>query len=163
MRIYPNLDVDLTYQNSGSAWKGILRGSTENIELAFNGLYNLCATSGDYKFHDHLQCVCTFWTDKRSMRRFFFNQFYMPRFNGRRDPKHGKLIREAMKQAHIKLAILSKTSHEAFTNFSKVVFLDTYGNGCISAERPDNDMKDAILMNAFTEKDTTAHKTVDNG
>jgi hypothetical protein len=157
MKLYPTVDVDFNYQNFGSAWLGILRGATENIELVFNGLYNLCATNGTHQFQDHLQCVSIFWTDKRAMRRFFFNRYYLPRFTSRFDVNNGKLVRQAMRHAHEQLAILSQDSHETYLRFNRSM-PETYSSGTICAERPDNDMKDAILANAFKEKDT---KTVD--
>lgn len=158
MKVYPNLDVDLTYQNFGSAWLGILRGATENIELAFNGLFNHCATNGEHQFQDHLQCVSSFWSDRRAMRRFFFNQYFMPKVVAERG--NGKLARMAMRYAHTKLAELAATSHEFFMDFSKQYMLEPYSNGCITAERPDSDMKDAILANAFSDRDVS--KVVDN-
>lgn len=155
MKVIPTLDVDLTYQNFGSAWLGILRGSTDNIELAFNSLFNHCATSGEHQFQDHLQCVSLFWSDRRAMRRYFFNQYFMPRYLGHLGKGQGRLARMAMRHALAKLNELATTSHEFFMDFSNRYMPETYGNGCISAERPDSDMKDAILANAFFDKDTT--------
>lgn len=160
MKLYSNLDVDLTYQNFGSAWLGILRGATENIELAFNGLFNMCATNGGHQFQDHLELMTIFWTDRKAMRRFFFNTHFIPRCEGNK-PGQLRLAREAMRFAHSRLDELSATSHENYLDFEKVFAPETYGNGTITAERPDSDMKDAILSNAFADKDTA--KVVDNG
>lgn len=159
MKLHSNIDVDITYQNFGTAWLGILRGATENIELVFNGLFNFCATNGDHQFQDHLQCVSLFWTDKRAMRRYFFNRYYLPRYIHKRDINNGRLVRNAMRYALGELKKLAETSHEFFLNFDKQYSIEPYGQGCVSAERPDNDMKDAILANAFVEKE---NKGVDN-
>jgi hypothetical protein len=160
MKLYHNLDVQLSYQNFGSAWLCILRGPTEQIGLAFNGLFNLCATNGEMEFQDHLEMVATFWTDRRAMRRFFFNQYFMPRCMGNRGRGQGRLARMAMRHAWTKLDSMSGC-HEQYLDFANQWMPETYGNGCISAERPDADMKDAILSNAFKEKETLANKAVD--
>lgn len=160
MKPYPNVDVTLHYQNFGSAWLCILRGPTEKIKEVFNGLFNLCATNGELEFQDHLEMVATFWTDKRAMRRFFFNQFFMPRFMGNRGRGQGKLARMAMRFAWQRLEAMS-SCHEFYLDFANHYVPETYGNGCISAERPDIDMKDAILTYAFQEKETLTHKVVD--
>lgn len=148
MKVYPSVPVTLSYQNLGSVWLGILRGATESIELVFNGLYNLRATNGSHEFHDHTQTVSTFWTNRRAMRRFFFNQFYLPRETGGRG--QGRLIRTAMRHAQASLAELRNHS-EGFMRFNRIHEPDNYGSGTITAERPDNDMKDSILSHAFSE------------
>jgi hypothetical protein len=160
MKIYPEIDVELTYQNFGSAWLGVLRGSTDNIETVFNGLFNLCATNGERQFQDHLQCVAVFWSDRRAMRRFFFNRYYMPRYHPEPDVRNVRLVRDAMRYALQSLKQLAQGNHEAFLDFSKCYVPEVYGTGTISAERPDSDMKDAILSHAFAEKDSA--KVVDS-
>lgn len=158
MKLYPNLDVEFTYQNFGSAWLGILRGASEQIELAFNGLFNLCATNGEHEFQDHLRCVSVFWSSRNAMRRFFFNQYYMPRFDACQS--NGKLVRSAMRHALRQIETLSQTCHEDFMNFDNQYAPDTYVCGQITAEKPDSDMKDAILLHAYADKENT--KNVDN-
>ena len=148
MKIYPTVPVTLSYQNLGSVWLGILRGTTDSIELVFNGLYNLRATNGEHEFHDHTHTVSTFWTSRRAMRRFFFNQYFLPRETGGKG--QGRLIRNAMRYAQASLAELRNHS-EGFLRFNRVHEPDGYASGMITAERPDNDMKDAILSNAFSD------------
>ena len=157
MKLHSDLDVNFTYQNFGSAWLGILRGSTENIELAFNSLFNLCATNGSKEYQDHLELIATFWTDKHAMRRYFFNRYYMPRYNGAKD---GKLARAAMRHAWAKLEQLSATSHESYLSFDRNV-AEAFGMGSITAERPDTDFKDAVLDNAFKTKDDSVKQSID--
>lgn len=161
MRLHPELDVTFNYQNFGSTWAGVLRGATENVRLSFNSLFNYCATNGELEFHDHLETVAVFWTSRRAMRRYFFNRYYMPRCMGNRGKGQGRLARMAMRYAWEQLAKMSQC-HEAFFDFSGEDNLQTYGNGTISAERPDSDMKDAILAHAFQEKETITHKVIDN-
>lgn len=158
MKLCPTVDVQMSYQNFGSAWLGILRGPTEAIKLVFNGLFNYRATNGECDFQDHLEMIATFWTDRRAMRRFFFNQYYMPRCMGNRGRGQGKLARMAMRYAWAQLANMS-SCHEQYLDFANHFMPETYGQGIVSAERPDADMKDAILANAFTEKDSA--KVVD--
>jgi len=158
LRLYPNVDVVLTYQNFGSSWLGILRGSSDNIELVFNGLFNLCATNGDVSYQDHAKCVAVFWSDRRGMRRFFFNQHFLPRF--KLGESNGQLKRQAMRYAHTQLEALTNFGHESFMDFDNQFTLEPYSCGSITAERPDEDMKDAILAHAFTEKESK--RTIDN-
>ncbi len=149
MKIYQSVPVTLSYQNFGSAWLGILRGTTEAIESVFNGLYNLRATNGEQEFHDHTKCLSTFWTSPRAMRRFFFNRYYLPRTEG--EGREGQLIRAAMRHAHEQLAEMRK-HHEGFMTFETKYGPETFGSGTITAERPDHDMKDAIIFHAYTDK-----------
>jgi hypothetical protein len=154
MKLYETVPVDMTYQNFGSAWLGVLRGPTEQIELTFNGLFNLCATNGRLEYKDHLSMVAVFWTDRRAMRRFFFNRYFIPRCMGNRGRGNGKLVRMSMRYAWNQLATLNKTSHEAYLNFTGNREQTFYSCGKIGAERPDTDMKDAIIFNAFKEKES---------
>jgi hypothetical protein len=160
MKLYPSLDVRLSYQNFGSSWLCILRGPTEQIHQAFNGLFNYRATNGECEFQDHLELVAIFWTDRRAMRRFFFNQFFMPRCMGNSGRGMGKLSRMAMRHAWSQLARMS-AHHEMYWSSAAAFMPETYGNGMITAERPDADMKDAILASAFQEKETVIAKVVD--
>ena len=144
---YPQLDVVLTYQNFGSCWMGVMRGSTDNINNVFNGLFNLCATNGECQFYDHLQTVGVFWTSRNAMRRFFFNQKHIA------EPSpNGRTIRRAMRYALGRIEALRESGHEFFMDFRQFM-PEIYSNGTITAERPDADMKDAILANAFADKE----------
>jgi hypothetical protein len=117
------------------------------------------------------------------MRRFFFNQYFTPRQTGAQSDEfvivrekdkqfrlriqcarfngNGRIARQGIRYARERLKALSKC-HEFFRDFSVKVNNETYASGTISAERPDNDMKDLILANAFKEKETLPHKVVDN-
>lgn len=160
MKPYPQVNVELTYRNYGTSWMCILRGATDNVEQVFNGLYNYCATHGnlDIQDSDDVDVVGIFWTDRNAMRRFFFNRYFMPRCNG-----NGKgqltLAKQAMRFAYGQLELV-KVSHEKGHTASRYM-PDIFSVGVICAERPDSDMKDAILANAFKEKETVAHKVID--
>jgi hypothetical protein len=148
IRPYPNLDVVLTYQNFGSAWLCVLRGNTENIDLVFNGLFNLCATNGDYQFFDHLQTVAVFWSDRKAMRRFFFNQTYLYE-----SQPCLRAAKRAMRKALDMILKLRANGHEFFMDFSNQFVAEIYATGQMTAERPDSDFKDAVLSNAFKDRD----------
>ena len=153
--IYPSVDVRLTYQNFGSTWLCILRGSSENIDLVFNGLYNWKGTNGDYQFHDHVQTVAVFWSDRRALRRFFFNRYFVPRSDGgkrKRCTNQGRLIRNAMRYAHSQIQALRDNGHEFFMDHSRQYMPQVHGMGQINAERPDSDFKDSVLGYAFADK-----------
>lgn len=74
-KLYQNCDVKFWFQNLGTSWLGKLCGSKSDIELVFNGLYNLKATSGelDYSFDGS----ATFWTSKKQMSQYFYNRAYL--------------------------------------------------------------------------------------
>lgn len=164
MKVYPNLDVELTYHNFGSAWLMILRGSTEQIELTFNGLFNLGATNGDREYQDHLETVATFWSDEDSMFEFFFNQFFHPRCSLRiKDEQKDPAYQPAMTYAAAQMEKLRTTGHEFFLDFANRFVPETYSTGQVTAERPDNDMKDAILTNAYKDKNESEQTDVCKG
>ena len=146
---YQTIDVTLTYQNFGSTWLCILRGKTEDIDLVFNGLFNFRATNGEYQFHDHVQTVAVFWSDRRALRRFFFNRYFFSRSVG---GATRQLVRESMKYSHNQIQALRDNGHEFFMDFSKQFMPQVHAMGTISAERPDADFKDAVLDYAFKDK-----------
>lgn len=150
MKLYTSTQVTFSYQNFGSAWLGILRGPTEEIEHVFNGLYNLCGTHGKLTYPDHLGIVGLFWTDRKMMRRFFFNRYTFP-YRVASFAKQGKFIRKAMRHALAQLKLVSK-HHEEFRRYAPASVIP-YCNGSITAERPDTDMKDAIMSHAFSAKE----------
>ena len=149
---YPSVNVYLTYQNSGSTWIGILRGAPDDIDLVFNGLYNFMATNGSYQFFDHAKTVAIFWTDERSLKRFFFNKYFFPKSENLCSPVRGKIIREAMKFAQAQLLELRASGHECIMDFSRHYQPQVHTMGQISAERPDSDFKDSVLSYAFKDK-----------
>lgn len=159
IKVYPKIDVDLSYQNFGSAWLCILRGSTENIESVYNGLYNFCATNGkEPSYRNASQTCAVFWSDKKSLRRFFFNQHFIPRFDVDKICD-GKTIRAAMRHAKECIKALRETGHEFFIDFSHTFELDAYSVGQVKAEKPDSDFRDAVLTHAFKDKSFNNEKT----
>jgi hypothetical protein len=156
MKIYDTLDVQLTYQNFGSAWLGILRGIPDQIRLTCNGLFNLMATNGREEYHNEEETIATFWTSEEQMNQFFYNKHYLPREMGHTDVQ--ALKAEARQFANDMVASM-EPYHEEFMTFESNPTPITFGSGTITAERPDSDMKDAILSHAFTEK--TSEKSID--
>lgn len=148
MKIYHGLDVALSVQNLGSRWVGILRGPTEGIELTFNGLFNLMATNGNKEFRGASDCLATFWTSQKQMRRFFFNQYFIPKTDY---PVNGKVVRRAMRFAHEKIAELLQ-HQERFLHYEAQIITEDFTSGTITAERPDTDMKDAMIISSFNDK-----------
>ena len=78
---------------------------------------------------------------------------------GNRGRGQGKLARMAMRYAWRQLEAMTG-KHEAYLNHAKYL-PETYSTGTVSAERPDADMKDAVLAHAFKTKEDKAQKTVD--
>lgn len=154
VQVYPNMDVWLTYQNFGSAWLGILRGPTEQIEQVFNGLFNLRATNGEMNYFDHCKTVATFWTSKPALIRFFRNQYLLVREpDNYKDEISANLMNEARLYVLIQMSELADGGHEALMDFSDTFFeTSEYSMGKVSAERPDCDMKDAIISYAYRDR-----------
>lgn len=165
MKIYKTLDVKLTYQNFGSTWALILRGKTEDIEVTTNGLYNWGVTNGDVEYFNHVQTVGVVWTDEKSIRRFFYLQSVRELSDGieyRRthtaeNRVMGKLLGKRISElsharAERKIRMLRRR-HENFFDFANAYAPDAYDNGQISAERPDSDMKDAIISHAYASQE----------
>jgi hypothetical protein len=148
MKIYDTLNVELSYQNCGSQWLIVLAGKEEEIELAFNGCYNLCATSGDLRFTDHTRSTATFWSKEKNMRRFFYNLNFL---------RHSCDVRA---QAFSDAKMLELTNQSVqFFDFTREVAEDGFVVGSNKAERPDIDFRDAVLNHSF--KDKTSVKDVE--
>lgn len=145
------MDVSLNFQNFGSAWLGVLRGVPQHIKLVCNGLFNLRATNGSEEYHNEERTVATYWTSEDAMRRFFYNQHYLSREMGHTNLP--VLREESQLFAETQLSNMLQR-HEEFMTFESNSPGITFGSGTITAERPDSDMKDAILSHAFTEKDS---------
>lgn len=140
MKLYHDLDVELTHHNFGTSWVGILRGSEENIETVFNGLFNHGATNGSHEFQDHAKTVSVFWTSEQAMLTFFFNRANFD--DGLPEPY-------AHKRAAEMLAKFKANDSEFFLDFSKKFLLECHALGTLRAERPDTDLKDAIITHAY--------------
>lgn len=166
MRIYQSYDVKLTYQNQGSTWLGILRGKSEDIDIVFNGLFNLEATNGDYQFQDHLKTVATFWTNSEHLHRFFFNMRFNPVAFGKtcaKRPEHKHpAYRHCMRFADDRIQELRDTAHEFFCDFQRKIMPDFHSTGQVKAERPDVDFKDSVLIHAHQDNSFESIDKPDN-
>ena len=155
MKVYQHIDVSLTYQNFGSSFACILRGKQEDIDLVFNGLYNFGATNGRLDYYNHTKTTAVFWSDYKALRKCFFNQKFIPNM-----PMWGEAklsdVRPYMQHARKLLKELQESGHEFFMNFADNYMPDAHNVGRVSAERPDNDMKDAIISHAY--RDRTGEK-----
>jgi hypothetical protein len=120
MRLYKNIAVDFTIQNFGTAWLGILRGKTEDIEIVFNGFFNFCATSGKLEYKDHCQTIATFWTNKRKMKRYFYNRQYISQFDPFNRHEAAKTARSARRWAIEQMAIVTESQELLLTITRKV-------------------------------------------
>lgn len=75
MKLYEDCPVEFAFQNCGTNWFAKLNGPKDQIELVFNGLYNLKAANGELTYITPE--IATFWTKESQMRRFFFNKVYL--------------------------------------------------------------------------------------
>jgi hypothetical protein len=142
MKLYPSkLNVNLSYQNCGSKWLVILSGETEkDIEMAFNGLFNFCATNGKLTFTNHLKTLAYFWSSEEKMRRYFrlHCEMFLDRYRAH------TYAQEKIKEL--------ESSSQTFFNYDKQEFVDTYDVGTSRAERPDADFRDKVLTYALKDK-----------
>lgn len=141
MKLYPQIDVSLTHQNLGSNWLMVMRGNEENILLVFNGLWNYGATSGELEFTDHVKTTATFWSNEEKMTRFFYNLH---------ESRHG--VKSLAKDFAAKQIAALKLENIQFMERVKVYAPDAFVTGKTRAERPDHDMKDALLFNAMKDR-----------
>lgn len=104
-------------------------------------------------FTDHLQTTARFWSSEKNMRRFFTNQVYIP-ISAVPDKKKAqdRGYKSALIVADTKMKELKETSHEFFLNHRLTSPGDVYAMGELYAEKPDMDMKDAILTEAFKDR-----------
>lgn len=149
MRPYPNTDVEMSIQNHGTNWLVILRGSTEDISLVFNGLWNFGATSAELTFVDHTQTTATFWSNKEKLGKFFFLKSFFAIAEKCKGVKRGAFP-QCESYAAQKLAELEET-HEQFYDFNrKKITPDPFSFGRAVAEKPDDDFRDAVIKQAFS-------------
>lgn len=159
MKLYQNLDVTVKYQNFGSAWLLILRGRTEDVELVFNGLYNLCATDGSIEYPEQTKTIGKVWTSEENLRRFFTNRFdfanpdYADAIANNNCPEKDNYVNTQIEELRL--------NHEFFLKFSEGYMPDTYGQGTIGAEKPDDDFRDAIINDAFKDKPDVKEKDLE--
>jgi len=100
-----------------------------------------------------------FGVTKKALRRFFFNQYYIPRFDLSK-VFDGKTIREAMRHAKASIQSLRENGHEFFIDFSNTFELDCHAIGKVKAEKPDSDFRDAVLSHAFKDRTFTPDKSI---
>jgi hypothetical protein len=152
MKIYSNTNVEMAYQNYGSIWLGILRGAKKDIELVFNGIYNLCGTNGKLEYVADSTAI--FWTSRKAMEKFFFNRYYHPRYVDENDANDANLRKEAKTFAKEQMDILTCNGHERFFSDKDPTVTQFYSVGKISAENPDYGFKDSVLFNAFKNQES---------
>lgn len=136
-KLYPQLDVLMSYQNMGSAWLIILRGKKEEIELTFNGLYNLMATNGELRYTSGDEDTGLFWSSPEEIWKFFKNKFDMAHENA--------AAVDCEAQANIRFAHFKQFS-EVFMDFHNVHkdTPDYHDIGATKAENPDADFREAM-------------------
>lgn len=142
MKLYNELDVDLTFQNFGSQWLMIMRGEENDILLAFNGMWNYGATSGEIDFTDHAKTVAKFWSDEKKMLKYFKNRFWIG---------HNMTEPMAIMVAGKEMEKL-RAERQTFINFNQKQMPDGYNMGTSSAERPDSDFRDKVIVHAFRDQ-----------
>ena len=139
--------VKMTYQNCGSNWVVFIKGDTQiEIEQQYYSLWNWNATSGEL---DWLQDdLAKIWTSKARLLRYFqnicLNELIDTRASEFEGVKGGALSK-AKEMAKERFDTLEKTD-------DSIVFgreYEPFTMGKISAEKPDEDLKDYFLRRAF--------------
>lgn len=191
LKIYSEIDCTLHVQSYGSNFLMALKGSEENINLVFNGLYNYGGTQHlgteecplELDFRNHTRTLATFWSSPEKMLNFFRNLFFhrnqvniwldfedelCKRIKGykggfKAHPEYASfekmLFDERDTYAKEQLRLLQE--HSAITivphgkseeNFGEAT--ETFGQGRVSAERPDDNVKDSALNSALGNRET---------
>lgn len=154
-RLYESCPVDISYQNFGTAWLVILRGKEEDIESTFNGFYNFSGTNGELDFHTADHTIATFWSKEENLMWAFATirlNHYLLKGRGEKSKGKGNTFwYRACKAAGIMIQRLRQRS-ESFINYSGTdVPVFSMGDS-ITAEKPDYDGKDLIILSAFEDK-----------
>jgi hypothetical protein len=151
MKLYK---TEVTYQNFGTSWLIIIKGKEDDIEQTYNSLYNWQATGmhPHLDYRDAARTVATCWTNQGNWIRYCANIFEL-----RHDTKKGLFlyVREQLREL--------KNSQESFWDFRREYEPDIYSNGVITAEKPDEDFKDAVLKESFKDKSNLQDALFDVG
>lgn len=161
MKIYENVDVNAMFQNCGSVWLVVLEGSHDNIELVFNGLWNLGAINvsversdgsiyNGLEYTDHTKTKAYFWSSPKRMYSFFFN-WHLLKCQQESCAKYAHVV-AAQRIEEFKRDTIN------FFNYDRVCSVNTFQVGTISAERPDDNYRDSALTHSLRK---SGEKTVD--
>lgn len=130
----------------------ILSGPEEQIELTFNGLFNLGASnaSNALEYTDHTRTKAVFWSTPEYMFKFFYESFLL---------RHGQasLTNQAQQYANGEIEKL-KACSVPFFNFNRTCFVDSFDIGTRSAERPDYNYREQATLNAHAK---AGERTID--
>lgn len=159
MKLYPNLNATLTYQDYGSSWLLVMRGSKQDINLLFNAIYNFGAVEKSSPEFNDTEDVATVWSNEDKTWNFFY-YLHLNRFlnRGHKDCVFTEDVALADAQKAFDIFVETAREPRMLYKNSKPVFLDNYSVGKIKAENPDADMKDAIISNAFNDKSEVKEK-----
>lgn len=148
MKLY---NTDLTFQNYGTAWFLVIRGSETDIEETFNALINFGGVSHrgtlnvalEYQNESHTLATC--WSSEKKMRQFFAFQYWL---------RHSLPPNHKMTEAFVNKEIetLKQEINQVVFRSKSQINNDFYSIGKSTAERPDEDFKDAVLQHALKDK-----------
>lgn len=161
MKVYKNLDCELTIQSYGSTWLVILRGKEQDIRDTFNGLYNFKATNGKHiDFTNASKTIAKFWSSEKQMRKFFQLLYYfrtpLENFTQYKGQKDGGEYKRLMLE-NVNQQILSvRGTMETFEPREKRNYNPLFEVSSASAEKPDEDFKDSVLTHAHKDRSVDA-------
>jgi hypothetical protein len=152
MKLYKNMEVELAYQNVGGKWVGLLMGAHEEIELAFNSLFNHGATNGALQYLNAEQTSGYFWTTATKMIRYFERKYeFLPETNQIYETDPVRCKQESKVYSIACMAQLS-ASQTVVENLFPEFDGEPMEMGTISAEKPDEDFKDKVLFHSLGDK-----------
>lgn len=153
MKLYPNITANLTYQDYGTSWLLVLRGKKLDIELLFNALYNFGAVEKSAIEFNETEDEVTVWSNEDKTWNCFYYVFLNRLLNrGHKDCVFTEDVALAQAQEAFTDFLENHRESRTLYRYNKPKFVDTYDFGKLTAERPDADMKDAILSHAFHDK-----------
>jgi hypothetical protein len=167
MKVYDNVNADLTMQSCGSSWLMILRGDTEAIKQTFDGLYNLGATNAKKpEFTNELETIAWFWSSPKQMKTFFELQFLFRKSQGflkdlseLKGKKHG--FKNELDVFMVERIQTLRATMETFRRFDKRDYNPMFETSSDKAEKPDEDFKDSVLHHAFKDYRNEVDKAVE--
>ncbi len=189
MKVY---NIDLTFQPLGSQFLMVMRGTEEDMELAYNGFYNFGGTASHMRYKKdpdtglmitcggkegshldygtHNRNVATFFSTAEKMHKFFFNKAFHKHVDNwpkkKRGQNSGGIFPFCQQYADSAMVEL-ESSKEMFYHpqLSSRSLEHIYSVGTVAAERPDDDFRDAVVKKSFgaSEKTVSAsEKDIDN-
>jgi hypothetical protein len=178
MKLFEGVDATLHVQSYGTVFLIVVKGSEKGIETYLNALYNFGGTARrnfEAEYNDN-HTIAWFWTYRRDMLNFFRNLFFFRNADSFSHRRNNGWVRrnlgpnlENCKPFQIAMQTFAAQQVKSLVEFSSITFdpwdtADTYlphvydRGTSITAERPDNNGRDEILIGAISDREIKTDK-----